>query len=173
MFKPVLTKTVLALVVLLISGIATIGVRNYNEAIRNEGRIEGRLSADNDYKYEFDLLVNDFLKQEKKFNELKAEIIASRANVTKPLDEALAKEKERADNAERKAKSEALTARNFALDIRDSYAFISNLPKNVWTIDDEVIASTDSVNKRNTNIIGFVKQLTVRYEACESNRVKH
>lgn len=149
-----------ALPALVLSGAVGFGVHKYNDSIRAQAIIDTRAEVEAEYKPKFESLTTQF-------KDLETNIINSRLAAKQAADLAVAKEKERADNAERKFKSEALIARNFALDIQASFASIDSLPSSMWNTEDRAIASTDSGNQRNTTIVGFVKRLGKRYEGCE------
>lgn len=151
----------------LLAGGLSFGVHKYNEGIRNEGRIEGRASADKEYKVEFDLLVNDFIKQKKQFNDLEADVISRRLAAKKAADDAIAKEKERAEFATRKYQDQVALVKRWQADRNDTLTVFDNLPDSMWSVED-VIACTDcSSGAGHLRISGYVSRLGKRYQSCE------
>ena len=114
----------------------------------------------------FKQMTTNFNTLTQNFKDIETNIIQSRNAAAKAADEAVAKEKYRADQATSRYQSQVKLSKEWAADRQAVMVAFNELPDSMWNVED-IIAATDSSNTGGIRFGGYVKRLGQRYQSCE------
>ena len=115
-------------------------------------------------------LLNDLAAKFKglgtQFKDIESNIIQTRKQAKADADAALAKEKDRADQATIRYKGQVRVVKEMAADRQAVLVDFNQLPDSMWNFDD-ISAANDSGHTGIVRISGYTRRLIKRYQSCE------
>jgi hypothetical protein len=102
----------------------------------------------------------------KQFKDIESNVIETRKQAKEAADAAIAKEKNRADQATIKYQGQVRVVKEMAADRQAVLVDFNQLPNSMWNYDD-FSAANDSGSTGIVRLSGYTRRLIKRYESCE------
>ena len=151
---------------LVFTGTASFGVHKYNDGIR-EKAVAAALAEERAVTTPLlNTLASDFKSLTTQIKGITTNIIETRKQAKADADAALAKEKDRADQATARYKGQVRVVKEMAADRQAVLVDFDKLPNSMWNYDD-FSAANDSGSTGIVRLSGYTRRLIKRYESCE------
>ena len=151
---------------LVLTGTVSFGVHKYNDGIR-EKAVAAALAEERAVTTPLlNTLASDFKSLTTQIKGITTNIIETRKQAKADADAALAKEKDRADQATARYKGQVRVVKEMAADRQAVLVDFDKLPNSMWNYDD-FSAANDSGSTGIVRLSGYTRRLIKRYESCE------
>lgn len=151
---------------LVFTGTVSFGVHKYNDGIR-EKAVAAALAEERTVTTPLlNTLASDFKSLTAQIKGITTNIIETRKQAKADADAALAKEKDRADQATARYKGQVRVVKEMAADRQAVLVDFDKLPNSMWNYDD-FSAANDSGSTGIVRLSGYTRRLIKRYESCE------
>lgn len=151
---------------LVLTGTVSFGVHKYNDGIR-EKAVAAALAEERAVTTPLlNTLASDFKSLTTQIKGITTNIIETRKQAKADADAALAKEKDRADQATARYKGQVRVVKEMAADRQAVLVDFDKLPDSMWNYDD-FSAANDSGSTGIVRLSGYTRRLIKRYESCE------
>lgn len=144
---------------LVLTGAASFGVHKYNDGIREKAVAAALVK-------ERAVTTPAFNALTQQFKDIENNIIQTRKQAKAAADAALAKEKDRADQATIKYKGQVRIVKEMAADRQAVLVDFNQLPDSMWNFED-ISAAHDSSHTGVVRLSGYTRRLIKRYQSCE------
>lgn len=151
---------------LVLTGTVSFGVHKYNDGIR-EKAVAAALAEERAVTTPLlNTLASDFKSLTTQIKGITTNIIETRKQAKADADAALAKEKDRADQATARYKGQVRVVKEMAADRQAVLVDFDKLPDSMWNYDD-FSAANDGSHTGIVRLSGYTRRLIKRYESCE------
>lgn len=151
---------------LVFTGTVSFGVHKYNDGIRQKA-VAAALAEERSVTTPLlNTLASDFTSLTAQIKGITTNIIETRKQAKADADAALAKEKDRADQATARYKGQVRVVKEMAADRQAVLVDFDKLPNSMWNYDD-FSAANDSGSTGIVRLSGYTRRLIKRYESCE------
>lgn len=151
---------------LVFTGVVSFGVHKYNDGIREEAVAAALIKERAVTTPLLNDLAGKFIRLGAQFKDIESNIIQTRKQAKADADAALAKEKERADQATSRYKGQVRIVKEMAADRQAVLVDFNQLPDSMWNIDD-IAAAHDGSSAGIVRLSGYTRRLIKRYQSCE------
>ena len=151
---------------LVFTGTVSFGVHKYNDGIR-EKAVEAALKTERTKTdAAFLKIAGEARELQSKFRDIETNIIETRKQAKLDADLAIAKEKDRADQATSRYKGQVRVVKEMAADRQAVLVDFNQLPDSMWNLED-IVAAHDGSSAGIVRLSGYTRRLIKRYQSCE------
>lgn len=151
---------------LLLAGGSSYLVHKYNDGIRQKAVAKALQDERAVTTPAFNTLTQQFNTLTGDLKNITANIIETRKQARADADAALAKEKDRADQATIKYKGQVRVVKEMAADRQAVLVDFNQLPDSMWNFED-ISAAHDGSHTGVVRLSGYTRRLIKRYQSCE------